>query len=256
MQQFWIARSGVVCMLWWDLHVAADAEMRDGARKCHIPPLLIYRHAAATGTFDAHRDGIWHPHSHRRSNLLWITRWEEKKKRGRGGGCLARLVLFTPQLIACLLNSTWQMPGRTPSSSLTALRTPTLSAKPGRVFCLIFLHSLVSEHAPDFLILPSLFLMSFSFSPPTGVFPITSESSHLWNLTHFLPADLVLFPPVPPNTPIRFRGRPKLHCEYKKEKKRSSARTCLSKMLFFCFLQLKNWKRDSFKGEFQERRAT
>lgn len=109
------------------------------------------------------------------------------------------------------------------------------------VFHFIFLHSLISEQAPDFFILPSLLLMSFSFSPrtpPTGIFPITSESSHLWNLTHFLPADLVLFffSPVPPNMPIRFRGRPKLHCEYKKEKKKNSTRTRLSKDALFLFL--------------------
>lgn len=69
-----------------------------------------------------------------------------------------------------------QLPHRSPDS------IASLSAKPDRLLHLIFLHSLVSEQAPDFLILPSLFLMSFSFpppTPPTGTFPITSESSHL-----------------------------------------------------------------------------
>lgn len=79
-------------MLWWDLHVAADVEKREGARKCHLPPLLIYTHGAATAVFDAHQDGIWHPHSHRQWSLPWISVWVEKK--GRGGGCLARLVFI------------------------------------------------------------------------------------------------------------------------------------------------------------------
>lgn len=77
--QFWIAQPGVVCKLWWDLHVATDAEMRDAAWKCHVPPLLIYTREATTSTFDARRDGIWHPHLQRRWNLFWITLWEEKK---------------------------------------------------------------------------------------------------------------------------------------------------------------------------------
>lgn len=228
--QFWIAQSGVVCMLWWDLHVAADAEMRDVARKCHVPPPLIYMREAATGTFDAHRDGKWHLHTHRWWNLLWITLWAEKtRQRWRVFAFIysAAYCLFAQLHVANARQNADQLPHHSADSIVS------LSGKPARVFYFIFLYSLVSEQVPVSLILPSPFLnvflffipqlASFLLLPKAATFEIWPTFSQLIQFCFYH------------SSQHAHQRSPKTALRIQKGKKKKNTRTCLSKDALFLF---------------------
>lgn len=99
---------------------------------------------------------------------------KKTRQRWRVFGCIysAAYCLFAQLHAANARQNADQLPHH-PADSIVSL-----SAKPGRVFCFIFLYSLVSEQVLDSLILPSPFLNVFLFfTPPIGIFPITSISS-------------------------------------------------------------------------------
>lgn len=225
-------------------------------------PAPSYLHVrGSAGTFDARRDAIWHPHSHRRRNLpLWFSGHVGKnsESEGEATGCLGQIGLFTPQLIACacLFNSTWQMPrGRargSPSSSMRNLTTfrgyldsmTRISAKCSpRFFGLITLCT-----APLLILHP--FVPSFFFallnahlfpSLPKKKPPLKSDP--LSFLTDFKP-------PHPPPS----------HANRQKKRQNRIANTKIpqrayQKMLIFFSCSSRIGNTNGFKGTFREREA-
>lgn len=237
------------CTVGGRLHVVMGSTCRRGCtderRSAEMSrPAAIYLHAWG-------RDGhVWCPSRWKMTSALAPTMESSLnhsvggKKRGRGGGCL---VVFTPQLIACLLNSTRQMPGSTLTSSLTTLRTPSWVFQPNPVVCFVLyfctLWSL-SRFSTLWFFLP-LFLMSFSFSPPNWHLSYYFQKQPPLKSDPLSPSRFSFVFIIPPNTPIR--GRPKPHCEYKKERKRKTQERAYEKTLFFCFVQLKNWQQKWFQ---------
>lgn len=164
------------------------------------------------------------------SSLHHSVGGKKTRQRWRVFGCVysAAYCLFAQLHAANARQNADQLPHH-PADSIVGL-----SAKPGRVFCFIFLYSLVSEQVLDSLILPSPFLNVFLFfTPPIGIFPITSKSSPPLKSDPLSPSRFSCVFIIPPNTPIR--GRPKPHCEYKKERKRKTQERAYEKTLFFLF---------------------
>lgn len=87
---------------------------------------------------------------------------KKTRQRWRVFGCIysAAYCLFAQLHAANARQNADQLPHHSADSIVG------LSAKPGRVFCFIFLYSLVSEQVLDSLILPSPFLSVFLFFTP------------------------------------------------------------------------------------------